>query len=330
MPPSSTPGRLGRPRRLGRRSAARVLAAIVVAAVIAVACGDGPPTVSPGGTPSPSVAGRPGPSSTPSRSPSASSSAAATTSPSPSSGAGVAQTPCPGKAGAARRGAVTVGQSRNWAGYIIGTSRTHVTCVEGTWVQPTVKCRSTGTSSAAFWVGIDGTSAAPGIPNASATLAQVGTAANCANGQVQLFTWYEFLPDLQQEVPMTVPLAAGDHIWAQVRWLGGSKFRATLVNITQGSGATQDWTLRGAPRLTAEWVAEAPATPCSTGSCPVMPLAPFGSVAFNGYATIGGARYRLATAPYAYLRLSIVRGKRTLATTSSLGSRGFTVTWKAS
>lgn len=225
---------------------------------------------------------------------------------------------------------MSAGESRNWAGYIVGTTKGHVTCVEGTWVQPAIHCRSTGTSSVAFWVGIDGTSAAASIPDASATLAQVGTAANCTDGQLQLFAWYEFLPDLQQEVQMAVPLATGDSLWAQVLSLGKGRFRATLVNLTQHAGATQEWTLKSPPLLTAEWVAEAPATPCGSDNCPVMPLTPFSTVRFNGYATIRGARYRLATAPFPYLRISAVRGGKTLAAPSSLGSRGFTVTWKAS
>lgn len=206
-----------------------------------------------------------------------------------------------------------------------------MTCVEGTWTQPTITCPATGLASVAIWVGIDGTTAAGGLPNASATLAQVGTAGDCAEGQLQVMAWYEFLPDLHHEVPMSVQVRAGDKIWAQVRYLGKGKFRATLVNLTLKVGASQTWTVRGAPLLTAEWIVEAPASQCSADSCSILPLAKFSTVAMDGYTTLNNRRYRVSAVPDPYLRISIARRGHVLAAPGSLKSGGgFNVIWKGS
>ncbi len=244
--------------------------------------------------------------------------------------AGATQTACPGKATAARRGSVTTGQSRNWAGYIVGATKGHVTCVEGTWTQPTVRCPSSGQTSVAIWVGIDGSTAVGGLPDSSATLAQTGTTGDCDHGSATYGAWFEFLPDVQQIAPMSVPVKAGDKIWAQARWLGSGKFVATLINLTELVGATQAWTLSQAPLLTAEWVVEEPAARCSGSTCTFETLARFSTVTLNGAVTISGRRYRLPAVPFPYLRTSINRSGRTLAAPSSLTSGGFSVTWKSS
>ncbi len=222
------------------------------------------------------------------------------------------------------------GQSRNWAGYIVGATVGQVTCVEGTWVQPKVRCPASGQTSVVVWVGIDGSSAVGGLPDASATLAQTGTLGECANGQPQYGAWFEFLPDLRQMVAFQLPVNAGDQIWAQVRWYGKGKFIATLINLTQRVGATQTWSLKLAPLLTAEWIVEEPAADCSGGSCTFVTLARFATVTINGAVTVSGTRYRLNAIPFPYLRTSISRSGKILAVPSSLSSRGFTVTWKSS
>jgi hypothetical protein len=222
------------------------------------------------------------------------------------------------------------GQSRNWAGYIAGGGGTHVTCVEGTWVQPKVRCPSSGQTSVAIWVGIDGSSAVGGLPDASATLAQTGSVGGCNNGKAEYGAWYEFLPDLRHMEAYHLPVAAGDKIWAQVKYAGKGKFVATLINLTQRVGTTQAWNLRLAPLLTAEWVVEEPAASCSGGSCTFVTLARFAKVTLNGAVTMGSHRYKLGSVPYLYLRTTINRSGKTLASPSSLSSKGFTVTWKSS
>ncbi len=275
-----------------------------------------------------SASAKPGPTSKPSPTPSPPSSPSATAS--QPTIVGATQTACPGKATSAPRGTVTSGQSRNWAGYIVGATKGHVTCVEGTWTQPSVRCPSSGQTSVAIWVGIDGSSPVGGLPDASATLAQTGTTGNCDHGRSSYGAWFEFLPDLQQITPMSVPVKAGDKIWAQVRWLGSGKFVATLINLTELIGATQEWTLDQAPLLTAEWVVEEPAARCTGSSCTFVTLARFSTVRLNGAVTISGRRYRLTAVPFPYLRTSINRSGKSLAVPSSLTSGGFSVTWKSS
>lgn len=281
-----------------------------------------------GSSAKPSSSARPSPVGTVIASPSASPSSSPIASQPPIAGA--TQTACPGKTTAARRGTMATGQSRNWAGYIVGATKGHVTCVEGTWAQPKVRCPSSGQTSVAVWVGIDGSSAVGGMPNASATLAQTGTIANCDRGTASYGAWYEFLPDLQQVAPMAVPVKAGDKIWAQVRSLGRGAFMATLINLTQRVGATQEWTLQAPPLLTAEWIVEDPASRCSGTSCTFVTLSRFATVSLNGAVTINGRRYALNAVPARYLRTSINRSGKTLATPSSLTSRGFSVAWKSS
>ena len=311
----------------------RAIAAAIVCLALVAGCGaptptdrpstqaatlDASPTPSPTATPSPKAKATPTPAPT------------ATPAPTTPPIVGATQTACPGRTGTAHRGKVTAGQSRNWAGYVVGATRGHVTCVEGSWTQPKVRCPATSRTSVAIWVGIDGSSPVASIPDSSATLAQTGTIADCIGGEAQYSAWYEFLPDLRQIEPFHLAVAAGDKIWAQVRWLGKGKFLATVINLTQRVGTTQTWSLRLAPLLTAEWVVEDPAASCSGSSCTFVTLARFTTVTLNGAVTISGAHYNLAAIPFPYLRTDISRSGRTLATPSSLTSHGFTVTWKAS
>lgn len=304
----------------------------VLLAVLAASCG------SPGPTPPPSPAAAavvsPIPSATPRPTPPLpvrpTPSPTATPKPTVTPIVGAKQTTCPGHVSSAHRGKVSSGESRNWAGYVVGATRGHVTCVEGTWTQPTVKCPATGHASVAVWVGIDGSTAVGSIPDSSATLAQVGTIADCNDGRAQHAAWYEFLPDLSRITQFALDVAAGDKIWAQVRWLGKGEFIATLIDLTQRAGATQRWSLQSAPLLTAEWVVEDPAAECSGTSCTFMDLARFATVSINGAVTVSGTRYRLGSIPFPYLRTAMSRSGHTLATPSSLSSGGFKVAWKAS
>jgi hypothetical protein len=311
---------------------AGITALLLATAVVVSACGSTGPTPDPSasasatspdattpGSAKPSASTKPGASGSPSASPSSSLP--------PIQGA--TQKACPGSGGG-HRGHVVTGQSRNWAGYIVGTSAGHVTCVEGTWVQPKVRCPASGQTSVVIWVGIDGSSAVGGLPDASATLAQTGTAGECVNGKAQYGAWYEFLPDLRHMETLHVPVDAGDKIWSKVQYTGKGKFVATVINLTQRVGATQAWNLRLAPLLTAEWVVEEPAASCSGGSCTFVTLAKFSKVTLNGAVTMGSHRYKLNAMPYLYLRTTINRSGKVLASPSSLSSKGFTVTWKSS
>ena len=323
---------------LPARSAFQLRAAVAVLLLVTLvaACGSPAPTT---GRPSPTAAAIASATPRPTARPAITASPESTHSPTasleatPPPIAGATQSACPGRPRSAHRGQVGTGVSRNWAGYVIGATRGHVTCVEGAWTQPSVRCPASGQASVAVWVGIDGSAAIGSIPDSSATLAQTGTFVDCNDGQAQYGAWYEFLPDLRHIEPFRLAVAAGDKIWAQVRWLGKGAFSATLINLTQRVGATQRWSLRAAPLLTAEWVVEDPAASCSSSSgssCTFAPLARFSTVSINGAVTVSGTRYRLAAVPFPYLRTAISRSGHTLATPSSITSSGFKVIWKAS
>ena len=307
----------------------RMIAPALLVVAILAGCGAPAPTAEPASsspTSTEPVSLRPTTSPKPTPAPSPTLTAAPTLAPI----VGATQTRCPGSVGTAHRGSMTTGQSRNWAGYVVGATRGHVTCVEGTWTQPKVSCPATSRTSVAIWVGIDGSSGVGSIPDSSATLAQTGTIADCSGGHAQYSAWYEFLPDLLQIEPFHLTIAAGDQIWAQVRWLGKGRFLATVINLTRRVGDTQTWSLRYAPLLTAEWIVEDPAASCSFNACTFVALAHFTTVTLNGAVTVSGAHYNLAAIPFPYLRTGITRSGRTLATPSSLTSHGFKVTWKAS
>ncbi len=311
------------------RARAALVAAIGVALLVATACGSTSPTQVPAGSPASTAQGGPTARLTAKPGPTATALPTATAASASPAIAGATQVACPGSVPSAHRGRLVTGQSRNWAGYIVGATKGHVTCVEGTWAQPAVRCSASDTS-VAIWVGIDGSSAVGGLPDASATLAQTGTSGDCVNGRPQYGAWYEFLPDLRHIEPFHLPVAAGDRIWAQVRWLGKGKFVATLINLTQQVGTSQTWTLRTAPLLTAEWVVEDPAASCSGGSCTFVTLARFAPVTLTGAVTISGSRYLLGTVPFPYLRTTMYRSGHVLAQPSALTSRGFSVAWKSS
>jgi hypothetical protein len=313
----------------GARPRRRAIAMALLLVALVAGCGSPAPTAEPS---FPTASPPRGPTATPraTAKPTPASSPTATPAPAAAPIVGATQTTCPGSTGTARRGSVTTGLSRNWAGFVVGATRGHVTCVEGTWTQPKISCPAKGRTSVAVWVGIDGSSAIGSIPDSSATLAQTGTIGDCSGGEAQYSAWYEFLPDLRQIEPLHLDVAAGDKIWAQVRWLGSGKFLATVINLTRHVGTTQAWGLRLAPLLTAEWVVEDPAASCSDSSCTFVTLARFTTVTLNGALTISGTRYNLAAIPFPYLRTGISRSGRTLATPSSLTSHGFKVTWKAS
>ncbi len=315
-----------------RASALRTPVVAVLLAALVTSCGSPAPTRPPSPiataitSPTPSATQRPTPPPTVRPTPSPT----ATPTPTVTPIVGAKQTPCPGHASSGHRGKVSSGVSRNWAGYVVGATRGHVTCIEGAWRQPEVKCPATGHASVAVWVGIDGSTAVGSIPDSSATLAQVGTFADCTDGHVQYAAWYEFLPDLSRITTFALDVAAGDSIWAQVRWLGKGEFIATLINLTRHAGATQRWHLPQAPLLTAEWIVEDPAADCSGASCTFMDLARFTTASIEGAVTVSGSRYRLTSIPFPYLRTTMSRSGRTLATPSSLTSSGFMVAWKAS
>jgi hypothetical protein len=163
--------------------------------------------------------------------------------------------------------------STNWSGYAVSGST--FTDVKGTWMQPAVTCAATGSTYAAFWVGLGG------LAGGQDGLEQIGTQGECQQGKASYSVWYELLPAAAIMVPMAI--APGDTVSAEVSIDGSA---ATLA-ITDGtSGRT--FTTTAIPSVldtsSAEWIAEAPSQ-CFGSRCLQLTLANFGSVQFSGAST---------------------------------------------
>jgi hypothetical protein len=206
--------------------------------------------------------------------------------------------------------------------------KTGVSCVEASWIQPTVTCPKTGHQAVAIWIGIDGFSVALlGIPSTD-VLVQIGTQASCSNGVLEHDAWHEILPGEANEVHVPGSIRPGDHIFAKVSYFNGN-FTLALFDQETAFGFTITAPAPGAPRKTADWIVEAPATGCPD-SCKPLPLPKFTSVRFtNAYATIAGQRASINDFSWSNVKLKMVRGGVTRATVSGLSSGGtsFRVAW---
>lgn len=211
--------------------------------------------------------------------------------------------------------------SLNWAGYAVTGAAGSVSDVKGSWTVPALTC-STKTSYAAFWDGIDGFN--------DNTVEQTGVLAECYHGKAYYYTWYEFYPNNPVYVTNTVPVRAGDDVFAEVSYSSSTaKFAVTITDQTTGKTFTTSQTDSSAKRSSAEWIAEAP----SSGG-QILPLANFGTAYFgSGYATVNGATGAIGSFGTAVFELIMVTMNLTVkAQPSALTSDGtsFTVTWKHS
>jgi hypothetical protein len=155
--------------------------------------------------------------------------------------------------------------STNWSGYADTGAANAFTSVSGTWVEPTATCGS-GTSLAAFWVGIDG------ISGSDPTVQQDGTIIECSGGSASYFDWWETYPGNAVQIVSSVN--PGDVISASVIHNGNYS-----MSVTDSTHSGDSFTVNEAcgastcKNESAEWIAEAPC--CSSGSN-VYPLSNFG------------------------------------------------------
>jgi hypothetical protein len=181
--------------------------------------------------------------------------------------------------------------SSNWSGYAlqdVNAAGLQFTSVTGTWTVPVTKCTTGSTASAAFWVGLGGSS------ETATGLEQTGTAADCSNGTARYYAWYEILPAAAIEVPLKVK--PGDQITTSVN-VNGTTTLVQIKNRTRKTSFTKALQVATPDLSSAEWVAEAPATCTSTGRCSVLPLANFGNVTFTRAAAIASAHPGTITDP---------------------------------
>jgi hypothetical protein len=173
--------------------------------------------------------------------------------------------------------------SANWSGYTlqdVNAAGLQFTSVTGTWTVPVTTCDSASTSSAAFWVGLGGST------DTATGLEQTGTGADCTNGTVKYYAWYEIIPAASVTVPLKVK--PGDQITTSVN-VNGSTALVQIKNRTRKTSFTKALTVDAPDLTSAEWIAEAPSACSNGGRCTVLPLANFGTVNFTRAAAIASA-----------------------------------------
>lgn len=316
------PGRRPGARR-GPRTQRPLAALVAITALLAGCLGTTEAPASPTGV---AVAPTATPIASPTVTPTDTPTAIPTAAPIPISAIG----PCPGTDVTPGRpaGRLITGTSSNWSGYVSGVTKSGVTCVEGSWVEPTITCPKRGHQAVAIWIGIDGfISQLLGI-NALGALVQIGTQAECRNGLVQHAAWHEVLPAQQHEMPTQGEVEAGDHISARILLRGG-RYLMSISDAETGLDFSISQTAPGAVRKSAEWIVEAPAAGCPD-SCTIIALPHFSAIRFtNAHVTIAGSRAAINDDRWTAFRLSISRRGilRTSATALFSSGTSFKVTW---
>jgi hypothetical protein len=210
-----------------------------------------------------------------------------------------------GAAGAAN-GSITAFQSINWSGYADSESGSStVSHVSGDWTMPAVQCVPAPYQNQDVfltnWVGIDGFS--------TQTVEQLGTGAQCFEGVLYYYVWYEMYPSATVEEGTTACInnnvncpQPGDQISASVTVTpagsGENSYQLTLVDHTrpdESFSVTQQCATTTCLDASAEWIVERPATipppPAPPTFVQILPLAYFGRTFFSRGDVVSGGRH---------------------------------------
>jgi hypothetical protein len=203
--------------------------------------------------------------------------------------------------------------STNWSGFAVhsGTYKS----VSSSWTEPTGHCSgNSGAKYSSFWVGLDGYS--------SQSVEQTGSEVDCNGGSPVYYAWYEMYP--AGSVEISHPVSPGDHFTGSVTFNSGSSFTLKLTDSTQGWTATENKSLSGAARSSAEVIIEAP---CCTASGGILPLADFGTASFTASKVDGSNIGSLSPTKISMVSSGGVTEDKISALT---GGTAFTGTWLAS
>jgi hypothetical protein len=152
-----------------------------------------------------------------------------------------------------RVGGLTNVSYYNWSGYADdNTGGNTYTKVSGTWKEPTVTCPATETRVAVFWVGLDGFN--------NGTVEQDGTMAQCFEGTVSYYTWWEMYPSNSIQVVGT-SVQPGDSVVSTVTFASGQYTLKVTDSTTPANSFTKTATCGSGltcSNASAEWVAETP------------------------------------------------------------------------
>ena len=236
----------------------------------------------------------------------------------------VGPAPCPGRAGNTARGPNDDQSSTNWSGYTALATKPVFTCVEATWVQPTIKCSGNSTRAVSIWVGIGGFD--------QFGLVQIGSEVDCRHGRAVSSMWRESLPAQRSEVLIDLAVQSGDTVRARVTAEGQSVYELSIVNVTRNKMFTVRETNKRVKATSAEWIVEAPTGGCPS-DCHVLPLPNFGKVRLSGtWLTASGVRRTLAGSGYTHINDRMVSEQgdttRALVTSTAADGSSFVVTWR--
>ncbi len=198
--------------------------------------------------------------------------------------------------------------SSNWAGFVASHGR--FTSVSASWKVPLVTGGLRPTEVAALWVGLDG--------RGTSTLEQIGTISGMLGGSPAYEVWFEVVPKAPEYVTMAVK--PGDSITASVTTAGDGRFTLFIRNNTTHVAFSTLQASPGAELVTAEVVAEAPATISGPA-----PLPDFGTVRFTNARANGRP-----IGTFTWDRLNMSSGTVPQADTSVLArdAGSFSVTWR--
>jgi hypothetical protein len=213
--------------------------------------------------------------------------------------------------------------SSNWSGYFASApSGSAFSDVSSTWVIPTVKASSSGTTYSAYWLGFDGAT--------DGTVEQCGTSADITkHGSATYYAWYEFYPAGEVEVNLAVH--PGDTINAEITYEASESSSGNYAYYMDLSDQTTDqsftdtlFTSSNDARSSAEWIAEAP----SNGNG-ILTLANFGSVSFSNDAAALNGGSDQALGALSYNDIEMVQNSAVVALPTSLysGGEAFTVNY---
>jgi hypothetical protein len=198
-------------------------------------------------------------------------------------------------------GTVTAFPSVNWSGYADAESASKtVSDVSGSWTMPAVHCPpppyQNQDAFLANWVGIDGFN--------SSTVEQLGTGAQCYQGVLYYYVWYEMFPAGTVEEGTTACInnnvdcpAPGDRISASVSVTPGSSGENNYTlkltdhtNPAESFSVAQQCAATTCTDASAEWIVERPAFSLPFGF-QILPLADFVRTAFSSGNVVSGGRF---------------------------------------
>jgi hypothetical protein len=200
-------------------------------------------------------------------------------------------------------GTVTSVPSLNWSGFADTSSTSTAadfTNVSGRWTIPAVNCPSgpyrTSGAYTANWIGIDGYS--------DDTVEQLGTGAQCFEGVLYYYVWYEMFPAGTVEEGTTACIndnvncpQPGDQISASVNvtpgTAGNNNYALSLTDRTrpqESFSVTASCATTTCTDSSAEWVIERPAYEPIAGLFQFVPLVYYGRSGFESGSLVANGK----------------------------------------